>query len=168
MRALRTVALILLGCLGLVGATAAVLWSGSLAGLARAEVPGTDAMAPHYVAGDLVVVTRVAAEQLEPGDVVSVPAGGAGASHLERVVSIERASGGSWTMTTAVAADREGTAHRIGAEAWAPTLRVPVVGTAVAIATTPGYAIPIAAGVLLLLAVVLVGRTPAAPVTRAA
>ncbi|SDR66599.1 hypothetical protein [Agrococcus carbonis] len=168
MRALRTAALILLGCLGLVGAAAAVLWSGSLAGLARAEVAGTDAMAPQYAAGDLLVVTRVPAERLEPGDVVSVPAGGTGATHLERIVSMERAPDGAWSMTTAVSAEREGTAHRIGAEAWAPTLRIPVVGTAVAAAASPAYAIPIAAGVLLLLAVVLVGRTPAAPVTRAA
>lgn len=168
MRALRIIAIVLLSCLGIGGATAAVLWAGSLAGLARGDIVTTSAMAPDYRAGDLVIVTRTPVAQLRAGDVVSV-VGGTGASRLERVVATDAVAEGSWSVATAPSAEGVVSEHRVGDEAWAPSLRVPVVGGLVAGAVEPGYAIPGAALVLLLGAIALIGRAPAAaPARRAA
>ncbi|SFS18481.1 hypothetical protein SAMN04487783_2655 [Agrococcus baldri] len=168
MRALRGIAIILLVCVGLVTAAGAVLWSGSLAGLARAEVVSTGAMAPSFEAGDLVVVTARPAAELTAGDVVSVRSPGTGAGHLERVVSASPASSETWTIITAARSGGSTTEHTIGTEVWAPSLRVPVVGGVVSTMLQPSYAIPALAVVLLLGAVVLVGRAPTGPVRTTA
>ena len=69
MRTLRVIAISLLVCVGVVAAVGAVLWSGSLAGLARAEVVSTGAMAPEFEPGDLVIVTARPAAELAAGDI---------------------------------------------------------------------------------------------------
>lgn len=168
MRALRSIAIILLACVGLVAATGAVLWSASLAGLARAEVVSTSAMAPSFDAGDLTIVTKRPAAEVTVGDVMSVRGAGAAAGHLEQVVSIAPASADTWTVVTAARSEGSTTERTIGTEIWAPSLRVPVVGGIVSVMLQPSYAIPALAVVLLLGAVVLVGRAPSAPVRRAA
>lgn len=167
MHALRTTAIVLLAGLGVVAATGAVLWSGSLAGLARVEIVTTNALSPSFEAGDLVLATTVPAAELERGDVVSVTGAGAGSGRLERVLSIEPQDGGGWVVTSAArSGDARSTERSLGSLAWVPTMRVPVVGGVVAAATEPRYAVPALAGVLLLGAVVLVGGAPAAPVRR--
>jgi hypothetical protein len=168
MRALRSIAIALLVCVGLAAGVSGVLWSASLAGLARAEVVATQAMAPDFESGDLVIVTTQAAAEVAVGDVVSVrsPAGGSG--HLERVVASEPSAAGSWTVTTAASSSGATTEHAVGAELWAPSLRVPMIGGIVSTMLQPSYAIPALAVLLLLGAVVLVGRAPAAPVRHAA
>lgn len=168
MRALRTIALILLACLGVVAATGAVLWSASLAGLARAEVVATDAMAPDFAAGDLVIVTRVDAAEVRAGDVVSVPSATTGGSRLERVVAIEAVAPERWSVSTAAGTAGAPSAHDLGELGWAPSLRLPVVGGIASAVIEPAYAIPLAAGVLLLVTVALLGRAPTAPVRRTA
>lgn len=166
MRALRRIAIIMLVCVGVVAAAGAVLWSGSLAGLARAEVVSTGAMAPSFESGDLVIVTARPAAELAAGDIVSVRSPGAGAGHLERVVSIAPASADTWTVVTAARSAGSTTEHTIGTEVWAPSVRVPAIGGVVSTMLQPSYAIPALAVVLLLGAVVLVGRAPSAPVRR--
>lgn len=168
MRTLRVIAISLLVCVGVVAAVGAVLWSGSLAGLARAEVVSTGAMAPEFEPGDLVIVTARPAAELAAGDIVSVRSPGSGAGHLERVVSLSPASSDTWTVASVARSAGSATEHTVGTEVWAPSLRVPVVGGVVSTMLQPSYAIPALAVVLLLGAVVLVGRAPAAPVRRAA
>lgn len=167
MAALRSTAIVLLAGLGVVAASGAVLWSGSLAGLARVEIVTTNALAPSFVAGDLVLATTVPAAELERGDVVSVSIAGAGTGRLERVLGVEQLDGDGWAVTSAASTgDARPTEHAVGRITWAPTLRVPVVGGVVAAAFEPRYAIPALAGVLLLGAVALVGGAPPAPVSR--
>lgn len=166
MRALRTIALVLLACLGVIAATGAVLWSASLAGLARAEVVATDAMAPDYAAGDLVIVTRVEAAQVREGDVVSVPSTAGGGTRLERVMAVEAVAPDRWSVETAASSAGVPSEHELGAKGWAPSLRVPAVGGVASAFLEPAYAIPLAAGVLLLVTVALLGRAPSAPVHR--
>lgn len=167
MRALRRIAIVLLSCLGIVLAAAAVLWGGSLAGLARGEVVATSALGPDYTAGDLVVVTRSSTEALRAGDVVSVRSQAGSGTLLERVVAVEPADDG-WSVTSAASAAAEPSTRTLGDEAWTPSLRVPVLGGVVAAAVEPAVLIPTIAIVLLLAAVVLIGRAPAARVSAAA
>ncbi|WP_306233315.1 hypothetical protein [Agrococcus beijingensis] len=157
---LRRIAIALLSLLGLVAATAAVLGAGALAGLAQPVVVVTGAMQPSYQAGDLLISTRTPAAELVPGDVVTVPSAGSGPLVAERVLSVEARDQGTWTVTTGTEASDRTTAHRIGAEAWSPSLRVPVVGGVVASIVEPQVAIPLVAVTGLLVSVLLVGRPP--------
>lgn len=167
MRALRTISIILLSLLGVAAAVGAVLWSASLAGLARAETVATSAMAPDLAAGDLVIATPRSSAELRAGDVVSVPS--PGATRLERIVSIEATGPDAWSVVTAADAGGERTtSHSVGATAWTPSLRVPALGGIAAAAVEPRFAIPAVAGVLLLSAILLVGRAPAGAVRRTA
>ncbi|MCR8671744.1 hypothetical protein, partial [Agrococcus sp. HG114] len=50
--------------------------------------------------------------------------------------------------------------HRLGADAWAPSLRVPIAGGVVAAMGEPEVGLPVLAGVGLLIAVALVGQRP--------
>lgn len=167
MHALRSAALILLAALGIIAASGAVLWSGSIAGLARVETVATSALAPSFEAGDLVLSTTVPSADLQRGDVVSVSTTIAGSSRLERVLAVEPRPGvGVIVTSTARDGDASPTEHTVGGVAWAPTLRLPLVGGVAAAALEPRYALPAAAAVMLLIAVALVGRAPAAPVRR--
>lgn len=166
MRSLRTIAIVVLACVGLVVAAGVVLWGGSLAGLARADVVTTGAMEPNYAAGDLVIATTTPASGISPGDIVSVRTIGADAAHLAQVVSATQTDAEAWTVVTAMPTTGVTTEHSIGAEMWAPSLRIPVVGGIVSTMLEPAYLVPAIAVLLLLGAVVLVGRAPAAPVRR--
>lgn len=168
MRGLRSIAILLLTCLGLAAGVGAVLWGASLSGLARAEVVGTDALAPAYEAGDLVIVTRVPTAQLRAGDIVSASPQGADRAQLARVVYVEARSEGRWSVAAAARAGGDASEQRMGSQAWAPTMRLPLVGGITSAIVEPGYGIPLAAGALLLAAVVVIGRAPAPPVRRRA
>jgi signal peptidase I len=163
MIALRRIAIALLSLFGLVAATAAVLWAAALAGLAQPVVVVTGAMEPTYQAGDLLISTRTPAAELVPGDVVTVPSAGSGPMVAERVLSVEPGDQRSWTITTGTAGSDRTTAHRMGAEAWSPSLRVPVVGGVVASIVEPQVALPLVAVAGLLVSVLLVGRPSSRP-----
>lgn len=167
MRALRSIAIVFLVSIGLLAASGAVLWSASLAGLARTEVVATGAMAPRFAAGDLVIITPQPTSELRTGDVVSVRSPGASAGHLERVLSVTPTADG-WTMDTAARVGASASEHTVGTESWTPSARVPVVGGLLEAMVEPAYAIPSLALLLLLAAVVLVGRAPALPARRIA
>lgn len=164
MHALRSLAVVLLAAVAIVAATGAVLWSASLAGLARVETVASSAMAPDLVEDDLVVLTRRPVAELRAGDVVLV--GGAGASAgFARVVATEPVGADRWRVSTA-AAGAVGE-HALGDEAWAPSVRVPVAGSIAAAMLEPRYGVPAVALVLLLGAVVLLARSPVVPRRRA-
>jgi hypothetical protein len=160
MIALRRIAIAVLAMLGLAAGTAAVLWAGSFAGLAQPVVVVSDATQP-YRAGDLLVSTRMPTTELAPGDVVTVASAGIGPRVAERIVAIQPAADGVWTVTTGTSATDRTTEHRLGDEAWTPTLRVPVVGGIVAAVVEPQVGLPLIALVGFLIAVLLVGRAPA-------
>lgn len=164
MIALRRIAIATLALLAAAAAVAAVLWAAALAGLAHPVVLATGAMQPSYAAGDLLVTTRVPTADLAEGDVVSVPSGGTLVP--ERIVAVEALAPGSWSLTTAADATERVSEHRVGAEAWAPTLRVPGIGAVAASVLEPKLGLPLLAAAGLLLAVVLFAKSPAAPPAR--
>lgn len=161
MIALRRIAGAALALLALAAAIAAVIWAGALAGLAQPVVVVTGSMQPAFQSGDLLIATRVPVGDLAPGDTVAVPSAGSGPLVPERVVSADAQGPGAWTLTTATDASGRTTEHRVGTEAWAPTLRVPLLGGAAASVVEPRVGLPLLAVVGLLVAALLVGRAPA-------
>lgn len=166
MAALRRLAVALLALSGLAAAITAVLWSAALAGLAHTSVIGTDAMRPSFVAGDLVISTPVATAELQPGDIISLPTAGARQLVTERVIEISRLPDGQWSLIARTDAAEPSVAAEliVGAQAWQPTVRVPVLGGVVAAVLEPQVGLPLLAVFGMLVAAVLLWR--GSPVQR--
>jgi len=168
--AIRRIAIALLALSGIVAAITAVLWGAALAGLAHTSVIGSDAMRPAFVTGDLVISTPVPAEELRPGDVISLPIAGAPQLVTERVIEIAQLPDGSWSILAR--SDAEGpelaTEHVVGAQAWEPTLRIPVVGGVARSVLEPAVGLPLLAVFGLLVAAVMLWSAPRSPSARAA
>ncbi len=168
MAPLRRIAVALLALSGLAAAITAVLWSAALAGLAHTSVIGTDAMRPAFVAGDLVISVPVATADVQPGDIISLPAAGARQLATERVVEISRLPDGQWSLLARTdAADPALAAeHIVGAQTWQPSVRVPVVGGLAAAVLEPQVGLPLLAVFGLLVAAAMLWRGPAVPRSR--
>ncbi|MFA4841062.1 MAG: hypothetical protein WC580_05105 [Agrococcus sp.] len=170
MVAIRRIAIALLALSGIVAATTAVLWGAALAGLAHTSVIGSDAMRPAFAVGDLVISTPVPTEQLRPGDVISLPTAGASQLVTERVLEITRLPDGQWAIVAGADADDPELAaeHIVGAQAWEPTLSVPVVGGVARSVLEPELGLPLLAVFGLLVAAAMLWHAPRAPAARAA
>ena len=160
MIALRRIAASMLALMGMAAAAAAVMWAAGLAGLAQPVVLMTDSMAPALHAGDLLIATPLPAAELEAGDIVTVPSGGSGPLIAERVVALERASDGTWSMTTRTDASDRTALHSVDGDAWNPTLQIPLVGALVTSVWEPEVGLPLLALVGLLTAVLLFAQAP--------
>lgn len=170
MVAIRRIAIALLVLSGLAAAITAVLWAAALAGLAHTSAIGSDAMRPAFVTGDLVVSTPVATAELRPGDVISLPTAGATQLVTQRVIEISRLSDGQWSIVArSDTADPEISAeHIVGAQAWQPTVRVPVVGGLAAAVLEPQLGLPLLVLFGLLVTAAMLWRVPRAPAERVA
>lgn len=147
MAAIRRLAVTLLALSGVVAAVTAVVWGAALAGIAHTSVIATDAMRPALVTGDLVVSTPVSTAALRPGDIISLPTTGATHVVTERVLEVSRLPDGRWSIVARSDADEPTIAaeHIVGAQAWQPTVRVPVVGGFVAAVLEPQLGLPLLA-----------------------
>jgi len=170
MVAIRRIAIALLALSGIVAAVTAVLWSAAVAGLAHTSVIGSDAMRPAFVTGDLVVSTPVRTDELQPGDVISLPIAGAPQLVAERVIEITRLPDGHWSIVAR--SDVEGpelaAEHLVGAQAWEPTLRIPVVGGVARSVLEPAVGLPLLGVFGLLVAATMLWGAPRASSARAA
>ncbi len=169
MVAMRRIAIALLILSGVAAGTTAVLWSAALAGVAHTSVIGSDAMRPAFVTGDLVISTPVATEGLRAGDIISLPAEGASQLVTERVLEITRLPDGTWSI---LARGDVGpglvSEHIVGAQAWEPTLRVPIVGGAASAVLEPRLGLPLLSAFGLLVVAALLWGAPRAGATRVA
>lgn len=167
---MRRIAITLLALSGIVAATTAVLWGAALAGLAHTSVIGGDAMRPAFVSGDLVISTPVPTDELRPGDVISLPTARDPQLVTERVIEITRLPDGLWAIVArADAAGPEIAAeHIVGAQAWEPTLRVPVIGGVARSVLEPELGLPLLAVFGLLVAAAMLWRAPRSPAARTA
>jgi hypothetical protein len=158
--AMRRIAVALLVLSGISAAVTAVLWGAAVAGVAHTSVIGTDAMRPAFVAGDLVVSTPVATDALRPGDVISLPAEGSTRLVTERVISIEQLADGEWSILAKSDGAGMAAEHILGAQAWAPTVRVPVIGGVVQSVLEPRVGLPLLAAFGLLVVAALLWGAP--------
>lgn len=170
MAAIRRLAIVMLALSGVAAAVTAGLWGAAHAGLAHTSVVATDAMRPAFVTGDLVVSTPVAAAELRPGDIISLPNAGATRLVTERVVSTSRLPDGQWSIVARSDADEPAVAaeHIVDARAWQPVVRVPVLGGVGAAVLEPQLGLPLLAVFGLLVAAAMLWRGPRAPVERVA
>lgn len=170
MAAIRRLAIALLALSALAAAITAVLWGAALAGIAHTSVIATDAMRPAFVTGDLVVSTPVPAAELRPGDIISLPIAGATQLVTERVIEISRLPDGEWSIIARSdeAEPAVATEHIVGARAWQPTVRVPVVGGVAAAVLEPQVGLPLLALFGALVAAAMLWRGPRSTAERPA
>ncbi|WP_026374448.1 hypothetical protein [Agrococcus lahaulensis] len=166
MIAIRRIAIAVLAVVGVALAAGAVVWAAALSGLARPVTVTTSAMQPSLAVGDLLIATPVPVESLSQGAIVAVRTGPEGPLEPRRLEAFEPGARGTWTLTTRVDA-MEGTAtESVGAQAWTPTLRVPLAGGVVMSLREPAVLLPALALVVLLLAVVALAPARARPAAR--
>ncbi|MGM1030515.1 MAG: S24/S26 family peptidase [Actinomycetota bacterium] len=171
MVAVRRIAIALLTLSGVAAAITAVLWGASVAGLAHTSVIADDAMRPAFVSGDLVVSTPVATERLRPGDIISLPTDDEDPLVTERVLDVSPLPDGQWSIVARTDAEDPQVAsseHIVGASAWQPTVRVPVVGGLTAAVLEPQVGLPLLALFGLLVGAAMLWLGPRRPVERAA
>jgi signal peptidase len=155
MEALRRIALGVLWLLAAVGAGCAVIWGATAAGLIQPLVVISGSMEPEIMTGDLLIATKVAAGELEVGDVAALPSD---LTHNLVTHRIEKITAdGDGTYTVSMKGDNNAFSdaldYSVSGDAWVPQWQIPGAGTIVTRLTTPPVAIPLLTGLVALLGI---------------
>lgn len=147
------VALVLLATLGILSGIA---WAAHAAGLIKPLVVVSGSMSPEIPTGSLVISRPTPITTIEVGDVITVPNPQTGALVTHRVVTIDHAPTGDWTVTLRGDAndgpDPRAYTVASGAEVPSPWFVVPGAGRLVETISRPGVAVPFLIGLVALVA----------------
>lgn len=148
MLVLRRIALIVLWALAAVGAVCGSLWITTIAGLTQPLIVVSGSMEPAIMTGDLLIATRVPAERLEAGDVVSLHSDLSSNLVTHRIESIAPDGHGGFTIAMKGDANEFGDIldYAVTGDVWMPQVRLPGMGAVVQQATTPAVSIPLVIG----------------------
>lgn len=159
---LRRLALLVLWALAAAGVCCGVVWGATAIGLIQPLVVISGSMEPEIMTGDLLVATKVPADSLEVGDVVSLPSALTDTLVTHRITAIEAADG---AHTITMKGDNndfsDALDYAVTGEVWKPAVQLPGWGTAIMRMTSPPVAVPLLLGLLGLL-----GLSMMSPVER--
>lgn len=163
MRVLRLVGNVLLTALAVLGVLCGATWLAATAGWIQPLVVVSGSMEPEIRTGDLLVARPVAAAEVTPGQVVSLPSTLTGKLVTHRVIDVER-RGDRFAIRMRgdanEAADGETYAVEADGTVWRPALRVPWAGYGVVRLTAPGVAPPLLVAVAALVALAMLPPMP--------
>jgi signal peptidase len=105
--------------------------------------------------GDLLIATKVAADELEVGDVASLPSDLTHNLVTHRIEKIAPAGDGGYTVSMKGDNNAFGDAldYSISGDVWVPQWQIPGAGTIVTRLTTPAVAVPLLTGLVALLGI---------------
>lgn len=152
MHTLRRLSLAALWVLGAAGIACGLVWGATAAGVIKPLVVISGSMEPEIMTGDLLIATRVPADTLQVGDVVSLPSELTDDLVTHRIQAITPAGSGYLvTMKGDNNAFEDALDYAVSDEVWKPAVQLSGWGTAIMRMTTPAVAIPLLAGLLGLL-----------------
>jgi len=161
---LRRLALPVLWALAATGVGCGVVWGATAIGLIQPLVVISGSMEPGIMTGDLLIATKVPADSLEVGDVVSLRSALTDSLVTHRITAIEAADG---ARTITMKGDNnefsDALDYPVTGDVWKPAVQLPGWGTAIMRMTTPAVAVPLLLGLLGLLglSVMSPGERPA-------
>lgn len=168
MQILRRISLTALWALAAIGVVCGVVWGLTAAGIIKPLVVISGSMEPGIMTGDLIVDTRVAAEDLVVGDVVSLPSELTDDLVTHRIEAIEPDGAGGYTVT--MKGDNntytDALDYAVSGEVWQPSLRLPGWGSAAMRIATPAVSVPLFAGLLGLLGLTVLAPPAPQPVRK--
>jgi signal peptidase len=163
MKAVRMTGSALLWVLAVIGVLSGALWLAHAAGWVQPLVVVSGSMQPDIRKGDLLLALPVAAEELEVGEVATLPGPMGGTLVTHRIVSVQTDGG---NRVIEMAGDANGvtdpTPYVVAAASrvWQPAVTIPGAGDVVLALARPGVAIPLAVAVLALIALSLLPSHP--------
>ncbi len=146
MRAIRFIGSALLWVLAGIGVLSGALWGANAAGLVQPLVVISGSMEPGIMTGDLIFATPTPVDDVEVGEVASLPSARTGNLVTHRIIEITAPDGGYSIRMQGDANDApDAEAYEIaaGANVWQPGLTIPGGGHAVQTLAQPGVAIPL-------------------------
>ncbi|MFD5215175.1 signal peptidase I [Microbacterium sp. NPDC058345] len=168
MHILRSFSLVVLWILGAAGLACGVLWGATAAGVIQPLVVISGSMEPGIMTGDLLIAMRAPADDLEVGDVVSLPSELTDDLVTHRIEAIESADD-SFVIT--MKGDNndfsDALDYTVSGDVWKPVLQLSGWGTAMMRLTTPAVAVPLLAGLIGLLGLSMLTPPEIAPSRKA-
>ena len=161
MRVLRTAADVLVWTLAVIGVVCVGVWGATAAGLIKPLVVVSGSMEPGIKTGDLLVATPVPIEEVEVGDVLSLPNPVTDVLVSHRVIDLAQQPDGSWHVYMQGDANDspDGGEYVVTDDTvLAPRWQFAGVGEALTRFTAPGTAVPLAIALAALLALSLLPR----------
>lgn len=161
LRALKALADVLVWTLAVIGVLCGALWAAGQAGLVQPLVVVSGSMEPAIMTGDLLLDTPVPVQQVEVGDVVSLPNPATGVLVTHRVVDIAPQDDGTWHVRMQGDANdtEDGGAYVVTDDTvLSPRWQVPGGGDFITRLTRPSTAVPLLVALAALLAL---SRMPA-------
>lgn len=161
MQVLRRLAMVVLWALAAVGLACGLVWGLTALGIIKPLVVISGSMEPGIMTGDLIIDTRVAAEDLAVGDVVSLPSDLTEDLVTHRIAAIAPDTLGGYTITMKGDnnAYTDALDYTVTGEVWQPAFQLAGWGNALIRLTTPGVAMPLILGLVGLLGLTML--TPA-------
>ncbi|WP_460795002.1 signal peptidase I [Microbacterium sp. GXF0217] len=150
---MRNLSLIALWALAVVGGACGVIWGATAMGIIKPLVVISGSMEPEIMTGDLIIDTRVPAETLVVGDVISVPSELTGDLVTHRIEAIVPDGSAGYTITLKGDnnAFSDALDYTVSGDVWQPSLQLAGWGSAIMRMTTPAVALPLLVGLLGLL-----------------
>ncbi|MBO3096290.1 signal peptidase I [Cellulomonas dongxiuzhuiae] len=166
MRALQIAADVLVWALAVLGVVSAGLWVAGAVGLVKPLVVISGSMEPEIMTGDLLLATPVPVDEVEVGDVLSLPNPVTGALVTHRVVDVAQQADGAWHVWMQGDANdaADGGAYVVTDDTvLRPRWQVGGAGTALVRLTTPGTAVPLVVALVALLGLSQLPRSSSGP-----
>lgn len=170
MHALRTAADALVWALAALGVVSIGMWGASSLGVVAPLVVVSGSMEPDIRTGDLLLDRPVPVEEVAVGDVLSLPHPATGTLVTHRVTEIAQQPDGAWHVRMQGDANdvADGDVYVVTDDTvLSPRWQLAGVGTALARITAPRTAVPLLLGLVALLTLSQLPRTPDRPHARA-
>ncbi|OJV78504.1 MAG: signal peptidase I [Cellulomonas sp. 73-92] len=162
MRGIRFVGNALLWVVAALGLVSMLVWGATQLGYIKPLVVISGSMQPGIMTGDLLVDAPHPTADLQVGQVASLPSDVTHNLVSHRVVGIEPAGDGHWSVRLKGDANRseDGGAYLVGDHVWQPVLRIPHGGYVVTAITRRAIALPLGFALVCLLSLSLLPTTP--------
>ncbi len=167
MRALKLVGNAVLWIVAALGLLSLLVWGATQLGYVKPLVVISGSMEPGIMTGDLLVDVQRPTAQVEVGQVTSIDSDVTHNLVSHRVVGIEPAGDGRWSVRMKGDANdsEDGGTYLVGDHVWQPAVRIAGGGYVVTTLTRPSVALPLGFTLLCVLALTLLPAPPA-PRTR--
>ena len=163
MRALKFVGNAALWLVAALGLLSVLVWGATQLGYIKPLVVISGSMQPGIMTGDLLVDVQKPTAQVEVGQVTSIYSDVTHNLVSHRVVGIEPAGDGQWSIHMKGDANdsEDGGTYVVGDHVWQPAVQISGGGYVIATITRPSVALPLGFALLCLLALSLLPPPPA-------
>ncbi|HSL74941.1 MAG TPA: signal peptidase I [Ilumatobacteraceae bacterium] len=168
MRIIRVLGNIALWLGALLGVVAGAVWIGGQLGWVQPLIVISGSMEPNISTGDLLISRNLATDDVEPGDVVTLPSTMTEKLVTHRVTEIAPNGDGTWTIEMQGDANDEPDleTYVVGDSVLTPMVRIPGGGTVVSKLMEPAVALPILLSLVALLGLSLLDEPKRVAVRR--